>query len=76
MDHPTYPSRRIFMKGLGGAMMTGALGQLLGSSSVKATEGSVPYSDVNPPGVAGFPEFPAKAKTGDLSFSGWWPISD
>ena len=50
-------SRRRVLKGLGGAMATSALTQLLGSTDAHAAE-----QRANPPGVAGFPEFPAKAK--------------
>ena len=50
-------NRRTLFKGLGGALATGALSHLLDPAvSHAATDRA------NPPGVAGFPEFPAKAK--------------
>lgn len=50
-------SRRGCLSGLGGAIASGALSQLL-----SPYEASAAPARANPPGVAGFPEFPAKAK--------------
>jgi len=56
-EHRSQLTRRNLLQGLGGAMFTGALHQLLGPTHAQAAP-----TRANPPGVSGFPEFPAKAK--------------
>lgn len=56
-QHDPSVSRRGVLKGLGGAMATGALSQLIGPAPVEAA-----LARANPAGIDGFPEFPAKAK--------------
>lgn len=50
-------TRRNLLQGVGGALATGALQQLLGANSASASE-----HRANPAGVTGFPELRAKAK--------------
>lgn len=56
-NNPFQLNRRSVLQGLGGVLATGALHHLLGPTHVQAAQ-----AVANPPGVKGFPEFPAKAK--------------